>query len=237
MLPADRCSPTCCRAVNEVDDLRRIRFTSPHPHDFTPDVIDAMAESDKVCEHIHFPLQSGSDRVLKAMQRSYRRERYLGLARADPRRDPGHRGEHRHHRRVPRRDRAGLRGHARRRSAGAVRPGVHVPVLAPAGDARRRDGGSARQAGGPGAVRPVGRAPGGDRARTDARAGRFVGRGADRGARGARAARAAGRGATASSTSAASTRPGRSSTFGSCGAHPHHLDGQLAEQREPAAVG
>jgi tRNA-2-methylthio-N6-dimethylallyladenosine synthase len=65
------------RAVNEVEGLRRIRFTSPHPHDFTPDVIDAMAESPKVCEHIHFPLQSGSDRVLKAMQRSYRRERYL----------------------------------------------------------------------------------------------------------------------------------------------------------------
>jgi tRNA-2-methylthio-N6-dimethylallyladenosine synthase len=66
------------RAVNDVDGLRRIRFTSPHPHDFTPDVIDAMAESDKVCEHIHFPLQSGSDRVLRAMRRSYRRERYLG---------------------------------------------------------------------------------------------------------------------------------------------------------------
>jgi tRNA-2-methylthio-N6-dimethylallyladenosine synthase len=66
------------RAVNEVDGIRRIRFTSPHPHDFTPDVIDAMAESEHVCEHIHFPLQSGSDRVLKAMQRSYRRERYLG---------------------------------------------------------------------------------------------------------------------------------------------------------------
>jgi tRNA-2-methylthio-N6-dimethylallyladenosine synthase len=66
------------RAVNHVDGLRRIRFTSPHPHDFTPDVIDAMADSDKVCEHIHFPLQSGSDRVLRAMRRSYRRERYLG---------------------------------------------------------------------------------------------------------------------------------------------------------------
>jgi tRNA-2-methylthio-N6-dimethylallyladenosine synthase len=64
--------------VNDVDGLRRIRFTSPHPHDFTPDVIEAMAESEKVCEHIHFPLQSGSDAVLKAMQRSYRRERYLG---------------------------------------------------------------------------------------------------------------------------------------------------------------
>jgi tRNA-2-methylthio-N6-dimethylallyladenosine synthase len=66
------------RVVNGVEGLRRIRFTSPHPHEFTPDVIEAMAESEKVCEHIHFPLQSGSDRVLKAMQRSYRRERYLG---------------------------------------------------------------------------------------------------------------------------------------------------------------
>jgi tRNA-2-methylthio-N6-dimethylallyladenosine synthase len=64
--------------VNEVDGLRRIRFTSPHPHDFTRDVIDAMAQSERVCEHIHFPLQSGSDRVLRAMQRSYRRDRYLG---------------------------------------------------------------------------------------------------------------------------------------------------------------
>jgi tRNA-2-methylthio-N6-dimethylallyladenosine synthase len=66
------------RTVNEVEGLRRIRFTSPHPHDFTPDVIDAMAGSARICEHIHFPMQSGSDRVLKAMQRSYRRERYLG---------------------------------------------------------------------------------------------------------------------------------------------------------------
>jgi tRNA-2-methylthio-N6-dimethylallyladenosine synthase len=65
------------RMVNQVDGIRRIRFTSPHPHDFTPDVIDAMAESGKVCEHIHFPLQSGSDQVLRAMQRSYRRDRYL----------------------------------------------------------------------------------------------------------------------------------------------------------------
>jgi tRNA-2-methylthio-N6-dimethylallyladenosine synthase len=66
------------RRVNDVEGIRRIRFTSPHPHDFTPDVIEAMAESEQVCEHIHFPLQSGSDAVLKAMQRSYRRERYLG---------------------------------------------------------------------------------------------------------------------------------------------------------------
>ncbi len=66
------------RAVNEVEGIRRIRFVSPHPHDFTDDVVEAMAECERVCEHIHFPLQSGSDRVLRVMRRSYRAERYLG---------------------------------------------------------------------------------------------------------------------------------------------------------------
>jgi tRNA-2-methylthio-N6-dimethylallyladenosine synthase len=66
------------RAVDGVEGIRRIRFTSPHPHDFTPDVVEAMAECGSVCEHIHFPLQSGSDRVLRNMRRSYRSARYLG---------------------------------------------------------------------------------------------------------------------------------------------------------------
>ena len=65
------------REVDRVEGIERIRFTSPHPHDFTPDVLEAMAGCGKVCEHIHFPLQSGSDDVLKAMRRSYRRERYV----------------------------------------------------------------------------------------------------------------------------------------------------------------
>jgi tRNA-2-methylthio-N6-dimethylallyladenosine synthase len=65
------------RTLNGVEGLRRIRFTSPHPRDFSPDVIDAMAACERVCEHIHFPLQSGSDRVLRVMRRSYRSERYL----------------------------------------------------------------------------------------------------------------------------------------------------------------
>src|SRR5712691_557115 len=65
------------RILAGVDGIRRIRFTSPHPHDFTDDVIDAMAECEAVCEHIHFPLQSGSDRVLRMMRRSYRSGRYL----------------------------------------------------------------------------------------------------------------------------------------------------------------
>ncbi|HEY3210373.1 MAG TPA: tRNA (N6-isopentenyl adenosine(37)-C2)-methylthiotransferase MiaB [Actinomycetota bacterium] len=65
------------RALGSVEGLRRIRFTSPHPHDFTEDVIEAMAECETVCEHIHFPMQSGSDRILRQMRRSYRAERYL----------------------------------------------------------------------------------------------------------------------------------------------------------------
>jgi tRNA-2-methylthio-N6-dimethylallyladenosine synthase len=66
------------RAVSSVQGIRRIRFTSPHPHEFTDDVVEAMAECEPVCEHIHFPLQSGSDRTLAAMRRSYRVDRYLG---------------------------------------------------------------------------------------------------------------------------------------------------------------
>ncbi len=67
------------RACGEVDGLERVRFTSPHPRDFTDDVIDAMAQTPNVMPQLHMPLQSGSDAVLKAMRRSYRRERYLGI--------------------------------------------------------------------------------------------------------------------------------------------------------------
>jgi tRNA-2-methylthio-N6-dimethylallyladenosine synthase len=65
------------RAVDAVDGIERIRFTSPHPKDFRAPVISAMAECAAVCEHAHLPLQSGSTRVLKAMRRTYSRERYL----------------------------------------------------------------------------------------------------------------------------------------------------------------
>ncbi|GAA2187624.1 tRNA (N6-isopentenyl adenosine(37)-C2)-methylthiotransferase MiaB [Micromonospora lupini] len=67
------------RACGEIDGLERVRFTSPHPKDFTDDVIAAMAETPNVCHSLHMPLQSGSDDVLKAMRRSYRSERYLGI--------------------------------------------------------------------------------------------------------------------------------------------------------------
>jgi len=65
------------RAVGEVDGIRRVRFTSPHPKDLRPETIAAMAEVDEVCDQLHLPLQSGSDRVLAAMRRGYTAERYL----------------------------------------------------------------------------------------------------------------------------------------------------------------
>ena len=67
------------RACDAVEGIERIRFTSPHPKDFREPVIAAMVECDAVCEHIHLPLQSGSSRILKAMRRTYDRDRYLQL--------------------------------------------------------------------------------------------------------------------------------------------------------------
>ncbi len=67
------------RRLNEIDGLERIRFMSPHPRDFGRDVVLASAECDKVCEHIHLPLQAGSDRVLKKMKRGYTKKDYLAL--------------------------------------------------------------------------------------------------------------------------------------------------------------
>ncbi|MDX2375722.1 tRNA (N6-isopentenyl adenosine(37)-C2)-methylthiotransferase MiaB [Microbacterium sp. LRZ72] len=67
------------RAAGEIEGLERIRFTSPHPAAFTDDVIDAMAETPAVMPQLHMPLQSGSDRILKAMRRSYRSDRFLGI--------------------------------------------------------------------------------------------------------------------------------------------------------------
>jgi tRNA-2-methylthio-N6-dimethylallyladenosine synthase len=65
------------RAVGGVEGIRRVRYTSPHPKDLRPETIAAMAETPEVCEHLHLPLQSGSDRVLAAMHRGYTAERYL----------------------------------------------------------------------------------------------------------------------------------------------------------------
>ena len=65
------------RRVGAVEGIRRVRFTSPHPNDFREDVALAMAETEAVCEQLHFPLQSGSDRILSAMHRGYHRRKYM----------------------------------------------------------------------------------------------------------------------------------------------------------------
>ncbi len=67
------------RACGEIDGIERVRFTSPHPRDFTDDVIAAMAETPNVMPQLHMPLQSGSDAVLKAMRRAYRKDSYLAI--------------------------------------------------------------------------------------------------------------------------------------------------------------
>jgi tRNA-2-methylthio-N6-dimethylallyladenosine synthase len=79
-LPRDRGAfAALLRACGRVEGLERVRFTSPHPAEFSDDVIEAMAQTPNVCPALHMPLQSGSDRILRAMRRSYRAERYLGI--------------------------------------------------------------------------------------------------------------------------------------------------------------
>jgi tRNA-2-methylthio-N6-dimethylallyladenosine synthase len=70
------------RAVGAVPGIRRVRFTSPYPTDFTARVLEAMAQTEAVCQHVHLPVQSGSSRVLKRMLRRYTRERYLEVVAA-----------------------------------------------------------------------------------------------------------------------------------------------------------
>ena len=70
---------TLLRAINKIDGIERIRFISPHPKDFTDDVIEAIADCEKVCKLVHLPLQSGNTKVLKEMNRNYTKEQYLNL--------------------------------------------------------------------------------------------------------------------------------------------------------------
>ena len=70
---------TLLRTINKIDGIERIRFISPHPKDFTDDVIEAIADCEKVCKLVHLPLQSGNTKVLKEMNRKYTKEQYLNL--------------------------------------------------------------------------------------------------------------------------------------------------------------
>ena len=135
------------RACDAVEGIERVRFTSPHPKDFRAPVIAAIAECAAVCEHVHLPLQSGSTRLLKAMRRTYTRERYVRLV-ADLREAipdlalgtdiiVGFPGE----------TEAGLSRDARGRRGGRLRQRLHVRVLAARGYRGGLDGRSG--AGGP----------------------------------------------------------------------------------------
>ena len=110
------------RAAGAIDGLERIRFTSPHPAAFTDDVIDAMAETPNVMPQLHMPLQSGSDRILKAMRRSYRSSKFLGILDRVRAQMPNAAITTDIIVGLPRRDRGGLRGDtSRRRSSRASR--------------------------------------------------------------------------------------------------------------------
>ena len=135
-----RCSPTCCgpsarsTASSGCATPARTRRTS------APRRSRRWPTTPAVCEHLHLPLQSGSDRVLAAMHRGYTAERYLerlAAARAGVRRPGRH---HRHHRRLPRRDRRRLRAHPRGGRRGRLRQRLHVHLLAPAGHRGGRAG-------------------------------------------------------------------------------------------------
>ena len=127
------------RELDAIDGLDRIRYTSPHPKDMREDVVRAHAELPSVCQHVHLPLQAGSTPILKAMRRTYTRERVPRPRRDDPPPRPRRRADHRRHRRLPRRDRGRLRADARARRRGRLRRRVHVHLLA----AARHPGGRA----------------------------------------------------------------------------------------------
>ena len=146
------------RACGEIEGLERVRFTSPHPAEFTDDVIAAMAETPNVMPQLHMPLQSGSDRVLKAMRRSYRQAKYLGIIDRVRAAMPdaaittdiivGFPGE----------TEEDFLETMRRRPGGAVLRRVHVPVLQAPRHPRRRARGAGAARRRPGPLRAAGRA-------------------------------------------------------------------------------
>ena len=167
------------RACGRIEGLERVRFTSPHPRDFTDDVIAAMAETEAVCPQLHMPMQSGSDAVLRAMRRSYRRERYLGIIDAVRARMPaaaittdiiiGFPGE----------TEADFVQTLDAVTRAAVRRRVHLPVLAPPGYPGGHAGRPGAEGGRAGALRTSDRGPGGHQLELQPGPGRTRGRGAD----------------------------------------------------------
>ncbi len=210
-----RCAPPTARPA-----IGRLRFVTSHPWDLSDRLIAALADCASVCEHLHLPVQSGSDAVLRRMGRQYTIEHYHGAPGPDPRGGPRHRGLDRHHRRVLRRDRGAVRGDAGAARDRPLRPGLRRGLLAAPRDARHAPRG--RRPGGRQAAPPqhAARRPGGDRAGAQRGVARARGRGPGRrrprpartrarrppSRRGRAAASPAGRVATSSSTSPATRR-------------------------------
>ncbi len=152
-------------AVGELAGLKRVRFTTSHPIDFTRDIVDAIDAVPALCDHVHLPVQSGSTRVLDAMHREYTREDYLATHRLDQggaARDLHHYG---HHRRLPRRDRGRVRRDAQPARRGRLRRHFCLQVLAAAQYSRADHGG---QHPGRGEIAPPRGPPGASKGDTEA---------------------------------------------------------------------
>ena len=123
------------RTADGVPAIPRLRFVTSHPWDLSDRLIAAMADCPSVCEHLHLPIQSGDDAVLRRMGRQYTVEHYLERLARDPRGRPGDRHLDRRDRRVLRRDRRPVRGDARAPRDRPLRPGVRGGLLGPTRDA------------------------------------------------------------------------------------------------------
>ena len=120
-------------AVGELTGIRRVRFTTSHPRDFTKDIIDAIDAVPALCDHVHLPVQSGSSRVLESMFREYTREQYLErIAWMKASAQQGDQHHHRRDRRIPGRDRSRVRRDAEPAGRGRLRWRVFVQILAAA---------------------------------------------------------------------------------------------------------
>ena len=121
---------TLLARVAEVPGIRRVRYTTSHPRDFTKAIVDAMDANPALCDHVHLPVQSGSSRVLAAMDRLYTRDEYMRADRVDQERAAQDLDHHRHHRRLPRRDRGRFPGDHGPAGRSAVRFAVQLQILA-----------------------------------------------------------------------------------------------------------
>ena len=122
--------------VVKIDGIRRVRFMTSHPKDLSDELIRVMASSDKICRHLHLPLQSGSTRILTAMNRRYTKEQYLDLVERIRDRHSGHRPDDGHHRGLSGRD-AGGRGRDHRCDTDVCALTTPLPSSTPNAPGRR----------------------------------------------------------------------------------------------------